>query len=155
MVLQSIYSVLSLLVLILLGVWLYHQPWFGKAGGNLFSKFAVRIAIPCYMFHNIITTCENREKFAGMVRSVPVPFFIIVVSFLLGLVLARVFRIDPTRRAVFINAISFSNIVIMGFPVIESLFGPEAIQYGMVFYLANTVLFWTLGAWMLRRGGGQ
>lgn len=58
------------------------------------------------------------------------------------------------RRGVFLNAVTFSNVVIIGFPVVTSLFGEESLPAAMRYYMANTLLFWTLGVYLLRRFGG-
>lgn len=58
------------------------------------------------------------------------------------------------RRGVFLNAVTFSNVVIIGFPVVTSLFGEESLPAAMRYYMANTLLFWMLGVYLLRRFGG-
>ena len=43
----------------------------------------------------------------------------------------------------------------LGFPIIISLFGEEAAAVGMVYYMVNTICFWTIGVQLLREDGGQ
>lgn len=155
MVFQAVQSVLSLLILIAIGFFVTKKPWFGKAGSDLFSKFTVKVAIPVYMTYNVITTCETKDKLFELFRSLPIPFATILLSLLLGLLLAKVFKVEQKRRGVFINAVTFSNTVIIGFPVISSLFGDEATPDGMIYYMANTILFWTIGVYLLRRDSGE
>ena len=54
MIVQVIETVLSLVLLIGVGWWIAGRPWCGKAGTDLFSKFTAQIAIPCYMFYNML-----------------------------------------------------------------------------------------------------
>lgn len=61
----------------------------------------------------------------------------------------------PPRRGVFINVMTFTNCVLVGFPIIISLFGEEAAAVGMVYYMVNTICFWTIGVQLLREDGGQ
>ncbi len=155
MVFQAVQSVLSLLILIAVGFFVTKKPWFGKTGSDLLSKFTVKIAIPVYMTYNVITTCETKDKLFELFQSLPIPFVTILLSLLLGLLLARLFRVERERRGVFINAVTFSNTVIIGFPVISSLFGDAATPDGMIYYMANTILFWTIGVYLLRCDSGQ
>ena len=50
---------------------------------------------------------------------------------------------------------TFTNCVLVGFPIIISLFGEEAAAVGMVYYMVNTICFWTIGVQLLREDGGQ
>lgn len=151
MVITALQSVLMLLTLILTGCFAASRPWFGETGSALFSKFTVQIAIPCYMFYNVWNTCGSREKLLEMFSQLPIPFCIILLGLAMGFLLARVCRIPLAKRGVFINAVAFSNTVIIGFPVVEALFGEAGLPQGMVYYMANTVLFWTVGVFLLHK----
>lgn len=155
MVLHAVESVLSLLMVIAAGWFLAGTKWFSKGGQEIFSKFSIQIAIPCYMIYNIVTICDGRKALLKLFASLPVPFATMLVSFAIGLFLAKIFRVGTPRRGVFINAIAFSNTVIIGFPVVSSLLGTQAMPDAMVYYMANTFLFWTIGAFLLRLDGPQ
>ncbi|MCI8622059.1 MAG: AEC family transporter [Provencibacterium sp.] len=155
MVTEAVSSVLSLLLLIAVGFYITGKPWFKEHGSDIFSKYSVRVAIPCYMVYNVVTTCEDTGKLLDLVKNIPIPFLTILLSALFGFLLAKVFHISPQRRGVFINAIAFSNTVIIGFPVITALFGDKATADGMIYYMANTILFWTLGTYLLRQDAGE
>ena len=151
MVINALQSVLMLLTLILTGCFVASRPWFGEAGSNLFSKFTVQIAIPCYMFYNVWNTCGSAEELLRMFSRLPIPFCIILAGLAMGFLLSRLCRIPLARKGVFVNAVALSNTVIIGFPVIEALFGEEGLPEGMVYYLANTLLFWTVGVFLLHK----
>lgn len=155
MIWQSVQSVLTLLLMMSVGFLVADKPWFGKYGEDLFSKYCLNIGIPCYMVVNIASTCESREELFGLLRFLPIPFAMILSFLLLGFVLFRVLKIDPRRKGLFINVLAFSNTVIVGFPITLSLFGEEALPTALSYYIANTILFWTAGAWLLRQDGGQ
>lgn len=155
MVWSAVQSVLSLLILIGVGFVLTGQKWFSQSGPDILSKLTVKVAIPCYMFYNVIDTCETPRKLLELASHLPIPFFTILVSLVLGLILAKCFRIPQGKRGVFINGVTFSNTVIIGFPVVESLFGTEGLPDAMIYYMANTILFWTVGTWLLRNDGPQ
>ncbi|MDL2228677.1 AEC family transporter [Treponema sp. OttesenSCG-928-L16] len=155
MVWQAVSSVLSLLILIGIGYFMAGLKWFGDSGADIFSKYSVRISIPCYMVYNVIVTCGTKEELLRVFRYMPIPVCTILFGTLLGFLFVRLFKIPAARRGVFINVMSFSNTVIIGFPVVNSLFGEEAMPYSMVYYMANTILFWTIGVFLLRKDGGE
>ncbi|MDR2932659.1 MAG: AEC family transporter, partial [Oscillospiraceae bacterium] len=154
MVGQAISSVLSLLILIAIGFYMAGLSWFKDHGPDTFSKYCVKIAIPCYMAYNVIETCGTREELLRIATYLPIPFFALFVNLAMGFLLVKIFKINPPRRGVFLNVVTLSNIVIIGFPVITSLFGESAAPHGMVYYMANTILFWTVGVYLLRLDSG-
>jgi predicted permease len=150
MVNTAIQSVLSLLILIGVGYVVAGQSWYPETGTSFLSKLSMRVAIPCHMFTSTIMTIKTPEALGSLVRNLPIPYLTIGSSLLLGLVLTRILKIDPRRRGVFINAISFTNTVLVGFVVVETIFGADAMPDAMVYYFGNTTLFWTVGVAMLR-----
>lgn len=151
---ESITGILSLLILIGAGFFIAGKDWFGEMGRDVVSKFCVRLAIPCYMFCNVLSACESRGKLLDMCHALPAPLANILVCTGIAVILAKAGRFLQGRKGVFINAAAFSNTVIVGFPVIMALLGEAAMPDAMVYYMANTVLFWSLGTWLLRRDAG-
>lgn len=151
MALQAVESVVSLLILIGVGWWLAGRTWFGAAGASLFSKYTVNVAVPCFMFYNMVDVCGSREKLASLLSGLPFPVLIVCSSFAFGMLLAHLLKVAPQRKGVFLNVITFSNVVFVGLPVVSALFGDDGLPYAMIYYLANTLFFWSGGVWLLRR----
>ncbi len=154
MFLQGVTSVLPLLLLILLGFSVAKSAWFGKSGMAFMSKFCLDLAIPFYMFYNVVRTYSHPRELLELLISLQYPFMIILGGMAFGLIMTFFLRIKPPRRGVFINAVSLSNTVVMGMPVVASLFGDHVLPISMVFYASNTILYWTVGVWILRREVG-
>lgn len=155
MLLQAISSVLPLLIMMGIGFSAANRPWFGTAGETMLSKFCMTIAIPCYMVVNVMTTCPSRQDLLQLAALFPVPFGAILLLLFLGFLVARLLQVETGIRGVFINVMAFSNTVIIGFPVTISLFGESSTPVAMSYYVANTVMFWSIGAYLLRRDGGM
>jgi predicted permease len=51
--------------------------------------------------------------------------------------------------------VAFSNSVFIGVPVSLALFGEKAIPYALLYYIANTSIFWIWGYQLMRRDAGQ
>lgn len=151
---QAISSVLPLLLMMGVGFFAAKLPWFGTSGEDMLSKFCMKIAIPCYMVVNVATTCPSRKDLVELLHLFPVPFGAILFLLAFGFLAARLLRVDRKTCGVFINVMAFSNTVIIGFPVTISLFGESSTPVAMSYYVANTVLFWSVGAYLLRRDGG-
>ena len=55
---------------------------------------------------------------------------------------------------VFVVMFAFSNSVFIGVPVSRALFGEAVLPYTLLYYLANTSLFWGVGFPLMRKYGG-
>ena len=152
MVLQSIKSIFALLILIGMGFYFAGKKWFGKNGMDFLSKFTVEATLPFYMFYNIYRDLESRERLLFLITKVPYVFALILMCVCLAAVTAKVCRIREDRRDTFIVAAGFPNVVFIGFPVIQALWGEGITSVGAIYYIASTVLFWTLGISLLQRG---
>lgn len=152
MVLNSIKSVFSLMILIGLGFYFSGKKWFGKPGMDFLSKFTIQVTVPFYMFYNIYKDVGTRENLFDLITKLPVTFGLTLLCIAVGVLVSRLFKIDPVRRNTFIVASAFPNVVFIGFPVIQALWGDGITSIGVIFYIANTMIFWTIGIWFLQRG---
>lgn len=151
MALQGVLAVLPLLLMALMGFSCAKMPWFGRRGLNFLSKFTLGIAIPLYLFSNVTRVYSERSQLIALFYNLQYPVALAIVSVTLSALAAKALGIKPPQRGVFINATSFSNIVVMGMPVVVSLFGEQVLPVLMIFYACNTISYWTLGVWLLRR----
>lgn len=151
MVLQSIKSVFTLMALIGIGYYFYGKKWFGKTGMDFLSKFTVQVTVPCYMFYNIYGDIEGRAALADLVVKLPVTFVSILLSLLVTGIIGKLIKIPEGRRGTFVAAAGFSNVVFIGFPVIQALWGESITSIGVIYYMSSTFLFWTLGIHLLQR----
>lgn len=150
MFLQSIEGVVSMLAVFAVGWFLCGKSWFAQHGPDLFSKYAVRVAIPCFLFTTIYSQITSRSMLLTIFAAMPVPFVAQGITFLLAAGLARLLKLAPERRGVFINIFGLSNTIIAGFPVVEVLLGTGALADVMPYYVANTLWFWLFGVHLLR-----
>lgn len=155
MIWQSTQSVLSIILFLAAGFLFAKKPWFGPSGETFLSKFCINVAVPLYMIANVYDTIGTKERLAELMIQFLIPLGIILFFLITGYLTSLLLKIPKERQGVFTDAIGFSNVVFVGFPIITTILGDEAITVGMNYYLANTILFWTVGAWFLRRDSGQ
>ncbi len=155
MVLNSIKSVFALMSLILIGFYFSGKKWFGKPGMDLLSKFTVEVTLPFYMFYNIYKDIGSREALASLVFKLPVTFLLILLCIGLAALLATVFKVKQGRKYTFVAAAGFPNVVFIGFPVIQALWGESITSVGVIYYISSTLLFWTIGIWLIQKDGNS
>ncbi len=153
MVLNSIKSVFALMSLILTGFYFSGKKWFGKPGMDLLAKFTVEVTLPFYMFYNIYKDIGSRKALISLIFKLPVTFLLILLCLGLAALVAVVFKVKPGRRYTFAAAAGFPNVVFIGFPVIQALWGDSITSVGVIYYISSTLLFWTIGIWLIRKDG--
>ena len=142
----ALQSVFTVLLMIAIGFGLAKARWFEGGGAALLSKLVVNIALPAYMIFNLMSGYD-RQKLVSMLPGLPVPFIVILLSYAIAFLLTVMFRIQKTKRGVFKAMVAFSNAVFIGLPLNIMLFGDESVPFALLYYIANTSLFWTLGVY--------
>lgn len=150
--LHSFESILTIIVMFMTGFLAAKAGWFSKDTGKVFTKIILNISLPCYMLWNIRSnfTRASFEKNAG---GLIVPFLSIAVCYLLGVAVSVLFRVKKGRIGVFRSVFFTSNTIFIGLPVNLELFGTKATPYVLLYYIANTTFFWTVGAYEISRDG--
>jgi malate permease and related proteins len=81
--------------------------------------------------------------------AVVLPLVVMLILYVVGDVTSRLVGIADHRRGGFRTMTFASNSGFIGFPVNVALFGEQALPYAVIWYLVQTFLFWTLGAYGL------
>lgn len=145
------HSAETILAFVLIGVLGYHLAkigWFGPGVSLMFSRLLAKIIIPINLFHNI-RTAMTREEFIANSGSIAVPLLSILLAAGAGWALARAANLPRGRRGLFITCFSVSNTINIGLPINTELFGDAALPAILMYYMANTIVFWTLGNYLL------
>ena len=119
----------------------------------LLSTLVVRVALPCMIANNLLGQ-YTRESLLESVPALAAALLSILLTMAPALALGRLLRLPGRRMGVFVVMFSFSNSVFIGVPVSRALFGDNVLPYTLLYYIANTSLFWGLGYPLMRRWGG-
>jgi hypothetical protein len=150
--LSAIEGVFSIILMIALGFALAKRGWFEGGSSALISRLVVGVALPAYMIANLMGGYD-REKLVSMLPGLPIPFVVMLLSYGLALALASILRIRRDRRGIFASMFALSNTIFVGLPVNLALFGEESLPYVLLYYIANTSLFWTIGVFGIASDG--
>lgn len=151
---NSVQSVLSVILIISLGYFLSCKNWFDGSNAKLISKMVVNVSLPSYMISNITATYD-RNKLFELGKGVLVPFTVMAVCYFVGGLLVKLLKIGKGRRGVFKAAFALSNTIFVGLPVNLALFGDDSIPYVLLYYIGNTVMFWTIGVYGISADAGN
>jgi predicted permease len=135
-----------------LGFILAKRKWFDGSSSALVSRLVVSIALPAYMISNLLGG-YTKSRLLAMLPGLPIPFISMTLCFILAACIARIIRVPKGRRGTFASMFSLSNAIFIGLPVNLLLFGDESLPFALLYYIANTTLFWTIGTYAIAKDG--
>jgi malate permease and related proteins len=145
-------SVFSIAIMVAIGYYLTAKRWFDSEVAGLFSKLVVNVSLPLLMFYNLVGNFD-RSKLSHLAKGLIIPFLSIGICYLIGVLVAKVLNIDEKRRGTFESMFFASNAIFIGLPVNLALFGDDSVPYVLLYYIANTLFFWSLGAYCISKDG--
>ncbi|TDT51869.1 AEC family transporter [Fonticella tunisiensis] len=151
-ILNSLQSILSIFIMISLGYYLTYKKWFDDDVSKLFAKLVTTISLPPLMFSNLMTNFD-RNKLISSASGLIVPFLSMLITYLIGRLVSRLIRVRKERLGIFHSMFFVSNTIFIGLPINLALFGDVSVPYVLLYYIANTTLFWTLGVYGISRDG--
>ena len=141
-------TICMLFILIAIGWCLGGKAWFAGAD-NILSKYLTKAALPCLVFCNVCKYFYGGSQMKMLWKAGLFIILILSAALSAGLLFAAVLHISDRRRGIFIGAVLFPNVILLGFPIIGNILGEEAMPYGVVFFMVDTITFWVVGPLLL------
>lgn len=149
-------SQMTMLFLILaLGYVIFKARLVDEGFSKTFSNLILKVTMPAMVLSSVLDLTERQElKDVLMALGVATAMFFIVLP-LLGLLLAKIFRVRKNSTGLYVFMNTFSNVGFMGFPVIEALAGSVGLFYAAIYNLVFNIAVFTLGVWLVNRDKGN
>jgi predicted permease len=151
-ILTALGSVFSIVLMISTGYFLSHKGWFDEKTSKLFSKLVVNLSIPCLMITQF-TESFDKEKLLNLGSGLFAPFTSMAIGYLAAVVISKIIKVKEGRIGTFRSMFFVSNAIFIGLPVNLALFGDKSIPNVLLYYIANTTFFWTIGVYEISRDG--
>ncbi|XFO65426.1 hypothetical protein SPSIL_015360 [Sporomusa silvacetica DSM 10669] len=151
---NSLESIVSIIIMIFLGYILTHKGVFNENTGKAFTTMVLKISLPAYMVWNITNTFDQ-EKLLHLVGGITIPFISMLACCIVGWLISKLIGVESKHQGVFNCMFFVSNTIFIGLPINLALFGDKSIPYVLLYYIANTTLFWTLGIYLISRDGSS
>ncbi|MDO4455094.1 MAG: AEC family transporter, partial [Ligilactobacillus agilis] len=151
---SSLSGVLIILIMIATGFVMNEKRWFTPDSSRVISKIVTQVALPTYMI-STITTKFTASELKTLLPDLRYPVLSMIILFALSFAVAHALAIQKSHLGLFSSMFFNSNTVFIGLPINMALFGTRSIPYVLVYYMANTTFFWTIGVWLIQRDGNQ
>ncbi|MCS7201779.1 MAG: AEC family transporter [Dictyoglomus sp.] len=142
--LSAFQAVLEVIIVIAIGYYLSYRGWFNNNTADLYAQIVLNLSLPFSILVNM-NLFFTKEDLLNSSKGLIVPFLSILLAYLMGYLLSMLFNIKKERRGLFSGIFSLSNSIFIGLPMSQALFGEIATPYTLLYYMANTTIWWTLG----------
>lgn len=145
-VLNALGSIVSIIIMISIGCFLTYRKWFDEKTSVIFTKVVCNLSLPCLMISDLVGNFD-KNKIMHLGKGVIIPFSSMAVTYLIAIVVSKVIKVRKGRIGTFRSMFFVSNSIFIGLPVNMALFGSKSIPYVLIYYMANTTFFWTIGSY--------
>lgn len=152
-ILNALQSVLSIVVLIILGYYLARKGFFNDGAAALFSKLVINVSLPPMMISNMVSFFD-RENIYSAGKGIIIPFASMLICYAVAVLISNIIKVNPERKGIFRAMFFASNTIFIGLPVNLALFGEQSVPYVLFYYVANTTVFWTIGIHSISKDKG-
>lgn len=118
------------------------------------SNLIINVTLPLLMISSVAGADRSQ---AG--ETVTITFIVAAISYLvapqIGRLIAWLLRVPKEEIPIYVFFTVFSNVGFMGFPVIDAIFGPQALIMAVIFNLLFNVLGFTYGVALYSGGNSK
>ena len=143
-ILHAIQALFSIIFMIAIGYGLAKKGWFDEKGSKMLALLVTEVSLPLYMIDNMMKNF-TRDKLLAMAPDLVLPILSVLLALLVGKLTVHLANVQEGRRGVFTVNFFIANTMFIGLPVNLALFGEKSVPAVMLYYMVNTIMFWTLG----------
>ena len=149
---QALSAVSVLIAIAGFGYFTSMRGWYDDNARGTIARL-VNLAIPCLLFSSVTSRFTTAELWE-ILRLVPVPFAgFVILNAVPRLILRFTRAVPPGDSGVFSTCFTSATVLFIGMPLVLAVFGEEGIPCLLIFFLAHTVFFWTLGVYSIAVDG--
>ncbi|WP_243427881.1 AEC family transporter [Alkaliphilus hydrothermalis] len=144
-------SVTSLFIIILVGVYGSKRNIITPEVNKALIAILIQIALPFMILSSFTFTYSDTVK-SNVINT----FYYSIIGYILIIAVSHLMLlpIKNDKKTILHFANVFTNTGYVGFPILNSIYGPEGIIYGSIFNMFFVILLWTYGL-MLFRGDSE
>lgn len=138
------YQMLALFLLLVTGYVAYKAHVTNDDSVRYLTKLVLNVSLPAQI---LVSFLSNRGKVSNMtlLEVTGISLFCYVVYFLVGVVFVIVTQTPKKQRKTYIFMLLFGNVGFMGYPVIQAVFGIDAMIYAVIFNVMFNFIIYSLG----------
>lgn len=144
-------QMIQLFLVMSVGYLLYKIGILDKPTNKKLSTLLLSVTTPCLILSSVFTS-EGYAPMDEVIVMLLITLALYTIVPLIGIVVIKCMRVPKEQFGLYLFMLVFSNVGFMGFPVIESIFGSEAIFYAAIINMGFNFTIYSMGVMMLNHG---
>ncbi len=144
-------QMITLFLIIFCGCYLKKIDILSNVVCQKLSQLILNVSMPCVIIYSVLTQSGERD-----IKKVGIVFLISVIVYMIlpiaGFAIAKVMHAPRGQQGIYAAMFTYSNVGFMGFPVIEALYGSEALLYAAILNIIFNLSAYSMGITMMHYG---
>lgn len=146
-------AMIKLFLILVVGYVCHKVRLFPEQTQTVLTRVVLYVTTPCTILYSVLGSTDLPDAGTiAMLLVVSVVCYAVVGVF--AWLAARLLRLSPERRSIYMAMLLFSNCGFIGFPVVQTIFGNDTVFVASVYNLPFQLLLYSLGIY-LTQGGKQ
>lgn len=152
--LQDYLNILVLFLVVGLGFCLAKAKWLDESSNRVFTKVLLNVALPSTLILSIGRD-YTKSEFLALLPNIALPALVIMTLMALAFVFSKILKVQEGRVGLFIGVCAMSSTIMMGIPITLAVYGSHGLPYALMTYASQTLIYWTLGLYLLQKDSKQ
>ena len=152
--LQDYLNILVLFSVVLLGFSLAKLTWLNENSNTAFTKVLLNVALPATLFLSI-SKDYTKTEFLALAPNILLPTLVIFLLMFLSFLASKILKVEKGTIGLFIGTCSMSSTIMLGIPIALAVYGNHGLPYALMTYASQTLIYWTLGVYLLQKDSQQ
>lgn len=145
-------AMIKLFLILIVGYCCHKWRVLPEGAQTALTRLVLYVTTPCTIVYSVLASARLPGP-AAIALILGAALICYALAGLLAAAAVRLLRVEPGKRGVFAAMLLFSNCGFIGYPVVQTIFGDDAVFYACVFNIPFNLLIFTLGVWLVQRDG--
>jgi predicted permease len=152
-IMEIINSLCMIFIMIIPGIIFRKKGLIDTNQSKGISTIVVNLTWPCLVI-DAMQVKFSQEIFKRSQYIFVVVLLVFAIAFIVGFLLVKMLKIKQEQGGIFAFMLVFANTGFMGIPVINALYGKEAVFYASIIEMVNDIMLFTVGIMLIQLSAG-
>lgn len=150
---HAAFQMIELTLLAAAGVIARKLDFMNSAFDTMLSRLVMNFSLPALMISSVLNN-TGLPDFATIMRILGFSMLAYVLMMIVSYLVPRLYpNLEPATRGAHSFMMGFGNTSFVGLPILNAIFGPAAVFYGVINNIPFNIFAFTCGEAMIKQGG--
>jgi len=147
-------NIFILFMVVLYGFVIAKMKWMNASSNQVITKILLNTALPATILLSIGKD-YTKEEFLKIIPNIVLPTLVIISLMVLSFFISKIIKVKNGRIGLFIGVCSMSSTIMLGIPITLAVYGSAGLSYALMTYASQTLIYWTIGLYILRKDSAE